>query len=899
MLIKMNCSCRSIFPRLLLGLATAVFPSVGISNSTLPSLGVVTNSGFCPNGVWDGTRWPGGEQPVGLTLWGSYCTGADHDLGRIELQEFLAPPALNLYLTGYPGLRGLRLILKNVQSGQETDLQPPSVPGDEWRFNTLVVPSDWVGKPVQLIAEDKTSEPRGWLGFSLPFLPATSLSVPAIDTTAPEGGFCADGVYPTTKWPDSVRPSGVVTWGSYCKSGDAGTGWMASQPVMAGSYLSIYVAGYPANAGLRLVVENMQVGRQLLIQIPTPPMETWRLYRFRLPDEWRGQSVRVVAADQATGVCGWVGFSDPLSMGLKADASSATNTLSLVLLLGFFLLLPPAAACMLAETRGITDLLELTTIAFLALGFTGYAAFWIYFASRIAGICFSYASLLTSCSIIVYLIAAKSRRSSMRAVKQMIAPATLVVLASIFIISLGLMHGAGTTPLLLAGNRFGPPLLARDNAIPKMFADAVYVGKIPKPLMADWLSSDRPPLQTGNTLWTYPWTSGNRDLPYLALAVILQCSFLAALWNFLTVCNVNRKPMALALATCIFSGFAFLNGFFTWPKLYPTGFLLIAVSYLLTGRYYQVRHRMTIGAMVGSAAAFAILCHGGSILALMAIAAAMLLLRRFPGRRFLLGMAVAVLLLYTPWVLYQKLYDPPGDRLLRWHLAGVVSPEPHGSFTSLLFNRYGELQSGELLQLKVSNFQNIAGNLPKFLGDAGEFGEALVTGSSSTRDAAAALIRRTMFLHWIPNIGLAFLGPLVLLVWSFSHRRRGTEFVVATRMWLLTGLTLTIWSLVLFGPVGTIPHQGTYLTELLALAGSCLAFWAVHPWLCAGMTAAQVLWNALLFIWLTPAAPQIGVGAVSGPVNFFLAAACFLSSATIVFILGLFALRGVQAKKAL
>src|SRR5450755_399434 len=105
MLIKMNCSCRSIFPRLLLGLATAVFPSVGISNSTLPSLGVVTNSGFCPNGVWDGTRWPGGEQPVGLTLWGSYCTGADHDLGRIELQEFLAPPALNLYLTGYPGLR--------------------------------------------------------------------------------------------------------------------------------------------------------------------------------------------------------------------------------------------------------------------------------------------------------------------------------------------------------------------------------------------------------------------------------------------------------------------------------------------------------------------------------------------------------------------------------------------------------------------------------------------------------------------------------------------------------------------------------------------------------------------------------------------------------------------------
>ena len=33
------------------------------------------------------------------------------------------------------------------------------------------------------------------------------------------------------------------------------------------------------------------------------------------------------------------------------------------------------------------------------------------------------------------------------------------------------------------------------------------------------------------------------------------------------------------------------------------------------------------------------------------------------------------LVLYAPWLAYQRLYDPPGDRLLKWHLAGVTEVE--------------------------------------------------------------------------------------------------------------------------------------------------------------------------------------------------------------------------------
>ena len=310
-----------------------------------------------------------------------------------------------------------------------------------------------------------------------------------------------------------------------------------------------------------------------------------------------------MAGDQATGSFGWVAFSEPVPSEFKAEWVSALNTLGLVFIYAVFLLVPSVAACMYAAFRGIKDQLDLTAIAFLALGFTGYAAFWMYFCSRILGILFCYAGLLACCAVIAYLV--RRHPAKLGTVKQLIEPGILVVLASIFIMSLGLLHGVDANPLFTAAGRFGPPMLSADNEIPKVFADGIYAGHVPKPLIGDWLSSDRPPLQTGNTLWNYAWTPGDRALPYLVISVLLQCSFLAALWSFLAACNIHPKPLALAVVTCFFSGFTLLNGFFTWRKLFPVGFLLIVVSYLLTDRYYQVRDHVVTGRRGSSRGA----CH--------------------------------------------------------------------------------------------------------------------------------------------------------------------------------------------------------------------------------------------------------------------------------------------------
>src|SRR6185436_18513402 len=69
-------------------------------------------------------------------------------------------------------------------------------------------------------------------------------------------------------------------------------------------------------------------------------------------------------------------------------------------------------------------------------------------------------------------------------------------------------------------------------------------------------------------------------------------------------------------------------------------------------------------------AALAWLSHGGAAFSLIALAP-WIVARMFRGERGgWLAAASVFLLLAVPWFAYQRFYDPPGDRLLKWHLAG-------------------------------------------------------------------------------------------------------------------------------------------------------------------------------------------------------------------------------------
>jgi hypothetical protein len=833
----------------------------------------MTSGGFCLNGVPLPVQWLA-EQVEGLVVWGSYCTG-DGDLGRMESAAFLAPANLSFFLSGYPGSPGLRLALQNLESGQEIELRPQSTPREQWQRNSFDLSPSWVGKSVRIIAEDHATGFGGWFAFTEPILPYSSVAVSEIRTNRPQGGFCPDGVFRSTHWLVGGRTSGAITWGSFCESGDAGTGWMASKAIAAGPYLTLYLAGYPGSANLHLAVEDLQTGHQLPLQIESAPGEAWRLYHFPLPSRWKGRPVRVLAEDEATGPTGWVGFTDPITAPeLKNKLSFALRILGLVLLLLVVLILPAAAAAVLAFLRGVADLLDLVAVALLALGFVGYGSFWTYLLSRKAGIAYTYIVLLSSCVVIAYACLWSRSRIRFLALRRLIEPLLIVALASVFVISLGFIYGKPETMQSYAAQRFEPPTLPIDNFLPKILADDVFRGDIPKPMIGDWLSSDRPPLQAGLVLWTYAFTHGNRDLPYQVASTVLQVCFLAGLWAYLNASGVNRKAMALVLATAFFSGFAIFNSFFTWPKLLPVAFLLIIAAYAFTDRYRLIRGEWRVGALLGALAALAMLCHGGSMFALLGVAMTLLLMRRVPSFRALLATSFAAALLYLPWSLYQKYYDPPGDRLLKWHLAGTTSPHPEAKFRDLLMTSYGQLGWKGTLEYKIENFSVLAADIPAFWQHTARVVRTLFRGALTQRAAAVAWLRLSMFCHWFSSIDFLSVAPIALLLCAALGLRNSTEFQQAWVLWFCTAVTLVLWCLLMLGPGMTLVHQGCFFTEIAAFAGGVLCFWALSPKLAAAVTAGHIGFNFAVFCWLTP--PTIpGFATFMGPANPALGCACF------------------------
>jgi len=65
---------------------------------------------------------------------------------------------------------------------------------------------------------------------------------------------------------------------------------------------------------------------------------------------------------------------------------------------------------------------------------------------------------------------------------------------------------------------------------------------------------------------------------------------------------------------------------------------------------------------------------------------------------------VTMLALYLPWMLFQTLIDPPGNRLLKWHLAGVQEVDGR-NFLTALRDSYGALSWHDYLQGKLLNIK--------------------------------------------------------------------------------------------------------------------------------------------------------------------------------------------------
>ncbi|HET7060325.1 MAG TPA: hypothetical protein VFH99_03370 [Candidatus Saccharimonadales bacterium] len=457
------------------------------------------------------------------------------------------------------------------------------------------------------------------------------------------------------------------------------------------------------------------------------------------------------------------------------------------------------SALWLARKRQVTHMYIVPVAGVLSCLYA-YGAFWLFFINHSLGLAYSVAVGFTGLFLLIRLLVDKSLRKLVSGVNVAL-PLALWCFGAFFYSSA--TFACRVTPLATQSDQFCyVHQVTFDNILPKIFADNVYNGH-PKALMGDWQASDRPPLQSGASLLEAPLTESSRTnaTSYQLLAVFLQVLWIPAVWVLGRKLGLSGGQLAAVLILCFSSGFFFFNSVFVWPKLLAGALASIGFCLLLFEKASLARWSLASAAM-----ALALLAHGGVVFALPPLMILLLTKRFFPGWRIVSVSLASALVLFMPWMAYQHFYDPPGNRLMKWSLAGDTKVDSLG-FGQALQQAYTQAGITGSAENKLSNTTTL------FYAPNGQnqaYGQGRIGVARDTE------LRFTFF-----GLGLLNLGWLGLFMPSFRKRIRQSKINVP-RLKIVLGIavaSLAFWVLIMFGPGTTIVQSASYLTMLLLFSG--------------------------------------------------------------------------------
>jgi hypothetical protein len=274
-----------------------------------------------------------------------------------------------------------------------------------------------------------------------------------------------------------------------------------------------------------------------------------------------------------------------------------------------------------------------------------------------------------------------------------------------------------------------------------------------------------------------------------------QLLWVAGAYGLLRTFQIAPRRAAGWVAALALTGFFLQNTTFTWPKLASGSFGLGAFALLfLAGARGQPRTHAIWAAVFG---ALAWLAHGGVAFSCLGLLP-LLAWRWFRGELRAWPLAAAAFaLLAAPWLAYQKFYDPPGTKLLKWHLAGVTQTDPRGTWETIR-DSYAQVGAKTAWANKVSNLHGQT---------LGEWRQLVDLSSATATERRTEEFFRTgrALTWWLPVAALA----LVVV------RRRAPKPVHDLALlggWL--ALTVVIWCLLLFGTYQAVIHHGSYAMML-------------------------------------------------------------------------------------
>jgi hypothetical protein len=303
------------------------------------------------------------------------------------------------------------------------------------------------------------------------------------------------------------------------------------------------------------------------------------------------------------------------------------------------------------------------------------------------------------------------------------------------------------------------------------------------------------------------------------------------------------------LACCLLPT-AIINTFYVWPKMMAVGYLMFVFALLFCFQPVGEFERKFAGILVGAAAALAILSHGTSFFALIGFGAIVLIVRPWPVWKPALCALAAFVAIYAPWVVYQNVLDPPGNRLLKWHLAGVARVDERG-FVAALRDSYAALSWHDYLLGRFENVKALIGPWLPHLRD--------VLALAFAPDAAvAANVRVPDFFNFVCSLQLfsiASLCALVLLAFMPGEERRQRN--IALQLLAATATTCVVSIVLMFIPGSTINHQGTYAVQVSTTIFAFMVLSLRAPPLAIVFITTQMITVATLYAFTLPRDPRL------------------------------------------
>lgn len=447
-----------------------------------------------------------------------------------------------------------------------------------------------------------------------------------------------------------------------------------------------------------------------------------------------------------------------------------------------------------------------------------------------------------------------------------------VVAVGLVLVTMGLTYlwTARADLFLLSANRYIPQL-PWDNELQAIISHRLADGLDPRGQLSSWLTSDRPPLQSGLQLLTVPvvdWLPLERPALLAHASVTAQLIWVPAAY---ALCRSLGYAPRVALVACAFaglSGTALVNTVFTWPKVMCAGFLIAALAVALHSR---ARPRTGEAVLLAVLTAAGALSHGSGVF-FVPVLVAVLVWRRLRALRpgFAAAGAATAVLTYAPWVAYQRFYDPPGTRLLYYQLAGVkeIVTEP---ILSMLVRRYAEAGWSGTLANKRANLA-----LPV---SEGPFDAMSLTGVNVYERRASEFFVLASALGWatVPLVALL----CVAVVRALRGQQNPRDVRVVVGLAISSVASLLVWALVLWGPGTTWLHvsplaplfvayllptawlvrRSRLLGSLLLLLQGALLIATYAPGATGG---GPVTWGALTAVVLGIGALLLGLGLAPG-----------------------------------